>query len=162
MRLSLIAALARDRGIGNNGNLLWRIPDDLKRFKTLTTGHPVIMGRKTWESIPEKYRPLPDRTNIVVSRQPKYRAPGALVASSLGLAIALSAPETEEAFVAGGAEVYCAALPHADRLYLTEIDDVQTADTFFPEYSSVFSKIISLEERDWNGLRYRWVDLERA
>lgn len=162
MRLSLIAALARDRGIGNNGDLLWRIPDDLKRFKALTTGHPVIMGRKTWESIPEKFRPLPNRTNIVVSRQPGYQARGAFVVNSVERAIALAAPGTDEAFVAGGAEVYRAALPHADRLYLTEIDDLQPADTFFPEYSSLFSKIVSLEERDWNGLRYRWVDLERA
>lgn len=128
--LTLIAAMARNGVIGLANRLPWHLPADLKHFKNLTLGHTVIMGRKTWESLPEKFRPLPGRNNIVISRQAGYQAPGATVASSL--AAALSAAQQGEAFVIGGAELYAAALPLAERLELTEIDAEFAGDTYFP------------------------------
>ena len=128
--LTLIAAIARNGVIGIDNRLPWRLPADLKHFKTLTLGHTVIMGRKTWESLPAGFRPLPGRRNIVVTRDAGYRAAGAVVAASLPAAI--SAAESGEAFVIGGAELYAAALPLADRLQLTEIDATFGGDTHFP------------------------------
>jgi dihydrofolate reductase len=162
--LSLIAAIGRNRELGKDGDLLWRIPDDLARFKRLTNGHPVIMGRKTWESIPEKFRPLPGRTNIVITTDPAYEAIGASVAASFeeALAIAAHAEGSDEVFAIGGSRVYADALPQADRLYLTlvEAEDAE-ADAFFPPYPE-FSREVSREERERDGLRYTWLDLERA
>ena len=128
--LSLIAAIARNGVIGIDNRLPWHLPADLKHFKALTTGHAVIMGRKTWESLPAKFRPLPGRRNIVVTRNAAFRAEGALVAGSLAAAVALA--ESSEAFIIGGAELYAAALPLADRLCLTEIDADFEGDTRFP------------------------------
>lgn len=128
--LTLIAAVARNGVIGVDNRLPWRLPADLKHFKALTTGHAVIMGRKTWESLPENFRPLPGRRNIVVTRDGYYRAAGATVAASL--AAAMAAAEGGEAFVIGGAELYAAAMPLADRLQLTEIDADFEGDTWFP------------------------------
>lgn len=145
--IAIIAAMATGtRAIGKNGRLLWHVPDDMKRFKALTTGHPVIMGRKTWESLPERFRPLPKRANIVVTRQVGYVAPGAVVADSLeaARAAAARAAGAAEIFVIGGGELYAAALPHADRLYLTLVGADADADTFFPPYENEF-KIISDE-----------------
>lgn len=160
-RVSIVAAIGRNRELGRGGDLLWHIPDDLKRFKGLTTSHPVIMGRKTWDSLPERARPLPNRTNIVVSRQ-QLEIPSALVAGSVSEAIEKALElDQQEVFVIGGAQVYEAALPYTDRLYLTIIDDTKAADTFFPAYENIFTKKISDEEREHNGLHYRWVDLER-
>ena len=111
--ISLIAAIGKGRELGKNGKLLWHLPDDMRRFKELTTGHPVIMGRKTWESLPERFRPLPGRTNIVVTRQADYKAAGAIVADSLGAAraVAARAEGANEIFVIGGGELYAVALP---------------------------------------------------
>ena len=162
--IAIIAALgAQTRAIGKDNGLLWHIPDDLKRFKELTLGHSVIMGRKTWESLPEKFRPLPGRTNVVVTRQAGYVAEGAVVADSLGAARAAAAraPGADEMFVIGGGELYREALPFADRLYLTLIEDNKAGDTLFPPYEKEFTKIVSEESREWDGLRYRWVTLER-
>ena len=128
--LTVIAAVARNGVIGRDNALPWHLPADLKRFKALTTGHAVIMGRKTWESLPEKFRPLPGRQNIVVTRNAGYAAAGATVVNSLADAVA--AASGSEAFVIGGAELYAAALPHADRLELTEIDADYAGDTWFP------------------------------
>lgn len=163
--ISLIAAIGRNREVGKQGELLWRIPDDLKRFKALTTGHPVIMGRKTWESLPERARPLPNRTNIVVTRQAAYFAPGATVVDGLSDAflIAHEAPGGHETFVIGGGELYAAALPYASRLYLTLVDATDDdADTFFPTYEREFTTTISNESGKHDGLSYQWVTLERA
>ena len=129
--LAIIAAVARNGAIGAGNRLLWHIPGDLKRFKALTTGHAVIMGRKTWESLPEKFRPLPQRRNLVITRDPAYAAPGALVVPSLDAALAACAPN-ETAFVIGGAEIYALALPRADRLELTEVDRDYVGDVYFP------------------------------
>ena len=133
--LSLIAAIARNRAIGKDGQLLWQLPEDMRHFREITSGKPLIMGRKTWESLPEKFRPLPGRLNIVVSRNPQYHAAGAVLSASLEDALqqaARLAPGAAEIFVIGGAELYRQALPLADRLYLTEIDADFVGDTFFP------------------------------
>ncbi|MFB0934610.1 MAG: dihydrofolate reductase [Propionivibrio sp.] len=130
--LSLIAAVARNRVIGKDNQLLWHLPGDMRHFRETTRGKPVIMGRRTWESLPEKFRPLPGRLNVVVSRDPRYAAPGATLAGSLEDAIEI-AGSAEETFVIGGAELYRQALPFANRLYLTEIAADFGGDTWFPE-----------------------------
>ena len=160
----MIAAIGKNRELGRENKLLWQIPDDLQRFKRLTAGHPVIMGRKTFESILGYLgKPLPGRKNIVVSRNPTWEHEGAVTATSLGEAIEQAAETgTNEAFIIGGAQIYEAALPHANKLYLTVIDDEKDADSFFPQYENEFTKRVFEEERQWNGLKYTWVDLERA
>lgn len=130
-QLSVIVAADLRGGIGHNGDMLWHLRDDLRRFRTLTTGQAVVMGRKTWESLPK--RPLPDRLNIVVSRSPDFRAEGALTAASLTEAIGLAAA-ANEIFIIGGGEIYAQALPMATRIYLTRIlSSSKRADTFFPD-----------------------------
>ncbi len=166
-KISIVVAVGRDhqhnRVIGCKGDLLWHISDDLKRFKELTLGHPVIMGRRTWESLPEKARPLPGRANIVVTRSGWYEAPGAIIAHSFpeALSLARDAEGAEEIFVAGGTEIYECALPFVSNLYLTVIDDEKEGDAFFPAYESEFTKETFREEREWNGIKYTWVNLER-
>jgi dihydrofolate reductase len=130
-RLSLIVAMARNRVIGRDGKLPWHLSADLKRFKALTMGHHIIMGRKTWESIG---RPLPGRTSIVITRDPAYAAPGAHAVDSLSSALKM-ARHDPEVFVIGGGEIYREALPLADRIYLTEVDAEFSGDTFFPALS---------------------------
>ncbi len=162
-KISVIAALSPTRAIGKDNQLLWNIPDDLKRFKALTLGHPVIMGRKTWESIPEKFRPLPGRTNIVITRDAAYSAPGAVLAQSFpeALSLARDTEGAEEIFAIGGQQVYECALPFASKLYLTLVDDDQEGDAYFPAYENEFTKDTGREEREWDGIRYAWIDLER-
>jgi len=130
--LSLIAAVARNRVIGNNNQLLWHLPEDMRHFRETTRGKPVIMGRKTWESLPDSFRPLPGRLNIVVSRNPAYQAHGATIARSVEDAM-LCAGDAREIFIIGGEELYRQAMPKADRLYLTEIEADFAGDAFFPE-----------------------------
>jgi dihydrofolate reductase len=130
--LTLIAAVARDGVIGLNNTLPWRLPEDFRRFKALTLGHPVVMGRKTWDSLG---RPLPGRENIVITRDPARILPGASAVASLAQAIELaaqSAAGADEIFVIGGAEIYRLALPLAQRLQLTEIDANFAGDAHFP------------------------------
>ncbi|MCX7176247.1 MAG: dihydrofolate reductase [Proteobacteria bacterium] len=129
-RITLIAAVAKNRVIGAGNALPWRLPEDLKRFKALTLGHPIVMGRKTWESLG---RPLPGRTNIVISRAVAFTAPGANLVGSLDQALAAAAATgAEEVFVIGGADIYRQALPLAQRLQLTEIDQDFAGDVHFP------------------------------
>lgn len=134
--VSLIAALTKNRVIGKNNDLPWHLPDDMKFFMNTTKGHAVIMGRKNYDSLPAKFKPLKERHNIVISAQPNYMAPGATVVSSwqdaLNEAMQRRAPE-EEIFVIGGAQIYSLAMASADRLYLTEIQTKLDGDTFFPE-----------------------------
>ena len=132
-RIVLIAAVARNRAIGRGGSLIWHEPLDQQHFRRVTMGHPVIMGRKTWDSLPARFRPLPGRRNIVVSRQPGLPAPGAQVAPSLDAAVAMSA-DADDVFVIGGAALYAQALPRADELLLTEIDADLDGDTSFPRW----------------------------
>ena len=129
-RVYLVAAVSLNGVIGAQGKLPWHLPEDLKHFKRLTLGHPVIMGRRTWESLG---KPLPGRENIVVSRKAGFEAPGASVASTLEAAVALCMGEAV-AYVIGGAELYAAALPLADGLVLTEIHQDYEGDTRFPDW----------------------------
>ncbi|OWQ45914.1 hypothetical protein CDL60_18890 [Roseateles noduli] len=139
--LTLIAALDRVRGIGRDNELLVRLPEDMARFKALTLGHTVIMGRKTWDSIPAKFRPLVQRRNLVLSRQPGLKLDGAEVFATLDEALAACAPD-EAVFVMGGAQVYELTLPRADALELTEIDATFDADAFFPAVDpQVFAEV---------------------
>lgn len=162
-KISVIAAIGKNRAIGKDNQLLWQIPGDLPRFKSLTVGHPVIMGRKTWESIPEKFRPLPGRTNIVITRDSSYTAPGAVLAQSFpeALSLARDAEGSEEIFAIGGQQVYECALPFATNLYLTLVDDEKEGDAFFPSYEDQFSKETLREDQEGNGLKYTWLNLER-
>jgi len=135
MILSIIVAAAENNVIGKDNTLIWSLPADMKFFKDTTKGHPIITGRKNYESIPEKYRPLPDRTNIVVTRQPDYKAPGAIVVSSIDEAIQYTKQHfaNEEVFVIGGAEIYKQTLSLCDKIYLTRIHHSFEGDAFFPE-----------------------------
>lgn len=131
MIVSLIAAMDEHRVIGARGALPWHLPRDMRHFKTLTTGHPVIMGRKTFETLNV---PLPKRHNVVVTSNRSYVAEGAEVADSLEAGLAAVADEAE-VFVAGGGEIYRLALPRADRIYLTVVHGAFEGDTWFPEFS---------------------------
>ncbi|MFZ5723675.1 MAG: dihydrofolate reductase [Pseudomonadota bacterium] len=136
LRLSLIAALADNGVIGRDNKLPWHLPGDLKYFKAVTLGKPVIMGRKTWESLG---RPLPGRTNIVITRRRDYAPPGAKVAGSLEEALRLAGQVAlidgvDECVVIGGAEIYAQALPRCDRMYLTEVHADVAGDAFFPSF----------------------------
>jgi len=140
-RISVIAALARNRVIGIDNRLPWRLPEDLAHFKALTLGHPILMGRKTFESLG---RPLPGRTNVVITRNPGYRPEGCLVADSIPAAIALC-KDADEIFFIGGAELYAQAIPLADRLYLTEVDIEAEGDAWFPDYDCSAFREVSRE-----------------
>lgn len=166
-KVCAVVAIGKNRELGKEGKLLWHIPDDLKRFKELTLGHPVIMGRKTFESILgyNQSKPLPGRTNIVITRHNDIvsRYEGVVVAHSLEEGIAKGRELDErEVHIGGGAQIYEQALPYIDKLYLTLIDDEKEADSFFPPYASQFTKKVFEEAREWEGLKYRWVDFERA
>ena len=129
-RLSLIVAMARNRVIGAHNAIPWHLPGELKRFKAITMGHHIVMGRKTWESIG---RLLPGRTTVVVTRQQGYSVPGAIVANSLDSALAACEGD-DEVFVIGGAELFAAALPRAGRIYLTVVDAEVAGDVYMPEF----------------------------
>ncbi len=133
MIVSLLAAVARGGVIGNAGGIPWRIAEDARRFRAVTMGHPVVMGRRTWDSLPTRFRPLPGRRNIVVTRNQLWAATGAERAGSLGDALDL-VEGTPRVFVIGGGELYAEALPLADELLLTEIDVEVDGDTFFPPF----------------------------
>jgi len=152
-RICLIAALAANRVIGRNNALPWHLPADLMRFKALTMGHPVLMGRKTHESIG---RPLPGRRNLVISRKRDYSAPGCEIVHSLDEAIA-ACRGTEEIFVIGGAELYRESLPHAQRLEFTEIRAEFEGDATFPEFSAAQWREAGREiHRDESGIAFRY------
>lgn len=160
MTVTIIAALGRNRVIGKNNRMPWHISDDLKRFKTLTLGHPVIMGRKTYESLG---RPLPGRDSIVVTHSPDFSAPACRVVHSVEAALA-AAGGTGEVFVIGGAEIYALALPLADRLQLTEVDAAIDGDAYFPDFDRSAWREVSREPGSTAGpdsLRYDFVTYER-
>lgn len=134
MIISAIAALAKNRVIGKNNDLPWRLPDDMKFFMETTKGHHVIMGRKNYDSLLPRFKPLPNRTNIVITRQRDLEAPGCIVLHAVEPALEIARKNAEEeCFIIGGAEIYKLAMPHTTRLYLTEIDAVVDGDTYFPE-----------------------------
>ena len=158
-RLYLVAAVAANGVIGDAGKLPWHLPEDLKHFRSLTFGHPVIMGRRTWESLS---KPLPGRENIVVTRTPDYAAPGASIASTLEAAVALCSG-APTAFVIGGGELYAAALPCADGLVITEIQRDYEGDARFPEYDrSAWRETQRQRHSAADGLRFDFVLYERA
>lgn len=144
-RVTLIAAVARNRVIGRSNRLPWRLPEDLRRFKALTLGRPVVMGRKTFESIRDAIGgPLPGRRNIVVTRNADYTAPGCVIVGSLEAALA-AARDGDEVFVIGGEQLYREALPIADRLQFTEIDADFEGDAWFPELAPGEWRVTSRE-----------------
>lgn len=147
MILSIIAAIGKKNELGKSNKLIWQLPDDLKRFKELTSGHPVIMGRKTFESIG---RILPNRINIIITTNPNFIANGAIIVKSLTEAIAKATEDTDgEVFVIGGGMIYAEALPIADKLYLTHIDtEFPDADTFFPEVNCDEWDMVGTESHD--------------
>lgn len=153
----------RTRAIGKDNQILFHVPDDLKRFKELSMGHPVVMGRKTFESIVAILgKPLPGRTNIVVTRDETYAHEGAMVTHSLEEAFTAAAEENpREIHIGGGAEMYKMALPYVDTLYLTLFDDDRPGDTFFPEYANEFKEVARHGTREHEGVNYEWVDLGR-
>jgi dihydrofolate reductase len=136
MIISLIAALTQNRVIGKDNSLPWHLPDDMKYFMQTTKAHHVIMGRKNYDSIPEKFRPLPNRVNIVVTRQQGFKAPACTVVHALEEGIDISRKSgQQEVFVIGGSDMYKMALPISHRLYLTEIETELDGDTYFPEFN---------------------------
>ncbi|WP_396147092.1 dihydrofolate reductase [Flavobacterium sp.] len=130
--ITLIAAAAENNALGKDNDLLWHLPEDFKRFKQITSGHYIIMGRKTFESFP---KPLPNRTHIIITRQKEYLADGCLVVHSLEEALEIS-PQNEEIFIIGGAQIYKQALPFADKIDLTRVHIELDADAFFPEFNT--------------------------
>lgn len=145
MIISQIVAIAANRVIGQKGGIPWKIPGEQKMFKEITMGHAVIMGRKTFESLG---RPLPGRTNIVITRQTDYDAPGCIVASSLSNALNACPPEEDEAFICGGGQLYHESLPLTGRIYLTVISREVDGDTFFPEIPADEFEIIESKTVD--------------
>lgn len=154
--LALIAAVARNRVIGRGGELVWHESEDQKHFRRVTMGCPVIMGRKTWDSLPARFRPLPGRRNIVVTRNGEWHAQGAERAASLDDALALVA-DADKVFVIGGAELYALALPRADELVLTEVEADLEGDVFFPDWSRAqFHPLSSEPHISAAGVGYRF------
>ena len=160
MPLHLIYARSRNNVIGKNGDLPWHLPEDLAHFKRTTLGQAVVMGRVTWESIPEKFRPLPGRRNVVVSRQADYIATGATVVDSLHAALALF-PADEVVWLIGGAQLYTQALPLAAQLVVTEIDADFEGDAFAPLLGPEWQEIQRSQHISAQGLAYSLVTLER-
>lgn len=156
--ISMISAISKNRGIGKNNKLLFDIPEDLKYFCTITSGHPVIMGERTYYSMG---RPLPKRLNIVLSQNKELIIPGCIVCFNIDDAIRIaSEKDKNEIFFIGGGMVYSQAIKFAGRLYLTIIDAEPEADTYFPDYSD-FKKIVSREPHEYNGIKFEYRVLEK-
>jgi dihydrofolate reductase len=161
LTVSLVAAVARGGVIGRDGDIPWRLPEDVEHFKNLTTGHAVVMGRRTWDSLPDRFRPLPGRRNVVVTRNAGWSADDAERAGSVEEALVLLADEAN-VFVIGGAEIYAAALPYADELLLTEIDADIEGDTSFPRWDRrAFEETDRDERQTADGTRFSFVTYRR-
>ena len=163
MSAAIVFVLARaDNGvIGDSGRIPWRIAEDMRRFKALTIGKPMIVGRKTWESFPK--RPLPGRTNIVITRDTVYRAEGAVIVHSLDEALARARDENpREIVIGGGAEIYRAALPHATRIELTEVHMQAKGDAHMPSFGEGWHESAREEHATADGLQYSYVTLVRS
>jgi dihydrofolate reductase len=158
-KISIISAIAaKDRAIGKDNQLLWHIPEDLKRFKAITKGHPIIMGQKTFESLG---KPLPNRTNIILTFDKNYKAPGAIIVYSVDEALKEAKKvEKDEIFFIGGGQIYAQAVKFADKLYLTLVEGDYEADTFFPDYSD-FKKVVYEEPRESDGYKYKFLEIEK-
>ena len=155
--IKIIVAMSKNRVIGNNNELIWKLSSDLKRFKELTTGHPVVMGRKTYESIG---RPLPNRRNIIITRNSEYEVEGCEVVSSLEEALLLSA---NDCFIIGGGEIYKQSLEVADKIYLTLVHQEFEGDTQFPELGKEWAKMDrkDFEADEKNEYNYSFIEYER-
>lgn len=175
MQINIIAAIGKNRELGKDNKLLWHIPEDFKRFKDLTSGHVVIMGRKTYESLPKKSRPLPNRVNIVVTRNSQvtilarsYQDSNSKVVVCHSIEEAIQKAKSYKlkvtsfkVFIIGGASIYEQGIKYADKLYLTLIDkEYPDADTFFPEYGE-FGQVVFEKDGVDRGLKYRFVELVR-
>ena len=157
--ISIIAAVSQNRALGKDNQLLWHIPQDLQRFKKLTFGHSIIMGRKTYESIG---RPLPNRTNIIITRNCEFKPEGCLTVSSIKAALQLGKVKDEkEVFIIGGGQIYEQALPFADKLYLTLVEGDFQADTFFPDYSQFKKVVFKSPTHTYQKYHYRFLELVR-
>ena len=145
----MIAAVAANRVIGKDNDLVWRLPDDMKYFMQTTINHFFIMGRKNYESIPHKYRPLPNRENIIVTTQTDYQAPDCIIAHSIEEALDYAKDHNEqEVFVIGGGQIYTKSLPLAQKLYITEVNHDFDGDTYFPNYDKNNWQEVSREHHD--------------
>ena len=157
LEIVIIAAVAKNRVIGRDNQLIWNIPEDMAHFKALTAGHTVIMGRKTWESLPPRFRPLPGRRNIVVTRQADFDAPGAEIANSLKNALILASTvtagcaEPKIAFIIGGEQIYQQAMALSQRLEITEVGLEPDGDAWFPEISETNWRRETTQEIISNG-----------
>lgn len=160
-RLHLIYARARNGAIGKDGQMPWHLPEDLAHFKRVTLGQPVIMGRKTWESLPERFRPLPGRINIVITRQPDWQAAGALRAGSIEEAQRLCG-NAPDAWIMGGADIYRQSEPLASTAVVTEIDADFEGDAFAPSLSSAWQETQREAHTAANGLAFSFVTYTRA
>ncbi len=160
MKLHLILARARNGVIGNNNALPWHLPEDMAHFKRSTLGCPVVMGRKTWESLPAKFRPLPGRLNVVVTRQPGWQAIGAVVAHSLEAACAACPPDST-AWVIGGAELYAQALALASTAVVTEVDADFEGDAFAPDFGAEWREVARESHTSSSGLGYSFVTYQK-
>ncbi|KKQ45408.1 MAG: Dihydrofolate reductase [Candidatus Moranbacteria bacterium GW2011_GWC2_37_8] len=155
-KISIICAIAENRAIGKNNQLLWHIPEDFKHFKNITSGHVILMGKKTFESIG---KPLPNRANIVITRDTNFSAEGIIVANSVEEAINKAKEiEKEEVFIIGGGQIYQQAMNMADKLYLTVVEGIFDADTFFPDYSE-FKNVVSERKSSDENFKYIFLEL---
>ena len=165
MKISIIVAVAPNNVIGKDNTLIWHLPADMKYFKEKTTNHCIITGRKNYESIPEKFRPLPNRTNIVITRQKEYKAPGAIIVDTLEKAIAKAKEiEKEEIFIIGGGEIFKQSMDITDRLYLTKVEGNFEGDVFFPvlnlkEWKEIYREDCKADEK--NKYDYSFIILDR-
>lgn len=160
MMLKMILARSRNGVIGANNQLPWHLPEDLAHFKQQTMGAPVIMGRKTWDSLPARWRPLPGRLNVVVTRQAGWQASGALVAHGLDQACALCA-QHETAWVIGGADLYAQALPKAHTALITEIDADYEGDAFAPEFGPEWQEVSRQPQVSAQGLPFAFITMRQ-
>lgn len=161
MAIHLIYARAANGVIGLNNTMPWHLPEDLAHFKQLTSGSPVVMGRKTWDSLPERFRPLPGRTNIVVTRNADWQAEDVIRASSLEDALHIGAQHGDTVWVMGGAQIYAQALPLADRVEVTVIHQDFEGDAFAPELGDAWQAVQREDGISTKGLPYSFIRYER-
>lgn len=166
MHISLVAAIGENFELGGKGNLLWRLPNDMQKFKQITSGHHVLMGRKTYESLPPKFRPLPERVNIVLTENSHFQAQGCFVVNNLADALELAQKAGEsDLMVIGGAKIYNQCLPLADTLYITKVHGTfPEADVYFPDWNDSKWNLVSAEHADKDDKHaypYTFTKLER-
>ena len=159
-KINIIVAISENQVIGNKGKLPWHISEDMKRFKELTTGNVVIMGRKTYESLPDKYRPLPNRINILVTRNKNYTEEKITICNSIESAIKEANKFGKKVFIIGGAQIFELGIKYADKLYLTIVKGNFEGDAFFPDYSK-FKKIVAKKESRNEKYQYAFLDLQK-